>query len=294
MELRKVCPWGDRSPSLAGALLEARHKDWICQSIIKGEKSIAYFIEKYKLKRSTVSDWVQRARKQLPLNAKSGRPARVSPSVVSKWLSVINLSDVCFPVAEGKKILDDLNLTDEVQRTGKDSCLLEPISMKTFDRIRKKFEVKIGNAETYTDARLAAVRDIRNAVSFAAAQVYMVPLVPSSLMINSDATQFEVGEHAGLVKVLYQGCRRDHGGPLKAQPTSKEETVFFIKYYCTMTAAGELAPAVFIVADGNMAVGTKDVYKVAGLGLDCSTTNMQRLIKRLGEHILTRSSAPSV
>jgi hypothetical protein len=52
--------------------------------------------------------------------------------------------------------------------------------------------IKQANAEATTTARDLAVSDIRNAVSFAAMNKLMVPLVNPELILNVDATSFTV------------------------------------------------------------------------------------------------------
>jgi hypothetical protein len=79
-------------------------------------------------------------------------------------------------------------------------------------RIEKRLGVKTGFAEVITDARLLATMDVRNCVSFAAMNGFMVPKVNSRLILNCDATQFHVGYNntEKKVEVKYIGERSSH------------------------------------------------------------------------------------
>ena len=63
-------------------------------------------------------------------------------------------------------------------------------SRTTIWRAEKVLNVRTGVGEETTSDRLAATRSIWNAVSFAAMNARMVPLVPPELICNIYATQF--------------------------------------------------------------------------------------------------------
>ena len=68
------------------------------------------------------------------------------------------------------------------------------------DRTIQKFIIKNDlmrqNVEPVTNARHKAVNDIFNAISFAVMNQTIVPLCEPQLIINYDATQYQVGYHA--------------------------------------------------------------------------------------------------
>jgi hypothetical protein len=122
--------------------------------------------------------------------------------------------------------------------------------------------------------------DTRNLVSFAAANHYMVSKTPHQLLINSDATQFQVG---GLLTkkmaVKIKIGRKSSIDPMKVLPEKNEElSAFFIKYYAIMSAGGYLSDPIFIIADPSMDAGDIDVYDVKGLGIGIDASNKGTLV----------------
>ena len=128
-------------------------------------------------------------------------------------------------------------------------------------------------SEKTTDARAIAVPDIRNAVSFAAMNSYMVQSmhVNPRLILNADASQFKVGNDCKQqVEIKYIETERSKlKGPKKSKPSAPDKgiTSFFIKYFLLMSAFGDQADPIFVLADESMDENDIDVYEVAGLGV---------------------------
>ena len=98
-----------------------------------------------------------------------------------------------------------------------------------------------------------ATADIRNSVSFAVMNKYMVPLTQPALILNVDATQFTVGEKHGTNNVKYVESSKNS---LKVLPksTSDSSVSYFIKYFLLIAADGSAADPVYVIADGNMSM----------------------------------------
>ncbi|KAJ1404376.1 hypothetical protein B484DRAFT_437184 [Ochromonadaceae sp. CCMP2298] len=133
-------------------------------------------------------------------------------------------------------------------------------------RLEAELGVNTKNAETTTHARAEACADVRNAVSMAAMNALMVPKSDPHLILNVDATQFTVGNAMKKQRVKFRGVPK---GPLKATPEEGQTglTCMFIKFYCTINAAGQVAKPIYILDSPSMPVGEIDVHEVAGLGI---------------------------
>jgi hypothetical protein len=143
-------------------------------------------------------------------------------------------------------------------------------------RIERRLGIKTGFAEVITDARLLATMDIRNCVSFAAMNGYMVPKVNSRLILNCDATQFHVGYNTTekKVEVKYIG-ERCSSKPLKTTTTEGDKgsgVGFFIKYFLLISAFGNQSHPVFVIADSCMDPEAIDIHEVEGLGVGTDIT----------------------
>ena len=57
MDLRDVCPWGNRKVNLCGVFLETRHKKWLANLVIMHEKKAAVVARFYNLKVTTLKGW---------------------------------------------------------------------------------------------------------------------------------------------------------------------------------------------------------------------------------------------
>ncbi|KAJ1424399.1 hypothetical protein B484DRAFT_398301, partial [Ochromonadaceae sp. CCMP2298] len=165
-------------------------------------------------------------------------------------------------------------LKTKAEQAGK---IFKKPSKKTIQAICVKHGIAIKPAETTTDARLMAVRDICNFITFAAMNyAFVVTMkIHPALIVNIDATQFKVGsDSSGAVFVVVSEEDEEllaiSGKPLKAAPRKGDNShgvSFFIKYYLLMTAAGNIMDPVFVIQDPFMEAETMDPYWVPGLGV---------------------------
>ena len=146
------------------------------------------------------------------------------------------------------------------------------VSIKYLNNIKSSIGFKNGNAEEKTVARAKAISDIRNMASFAAANHYIVPKVNYKLIINADATQFQLGgDSKRKTKVIHDIKRDTNIEPLKVLPKNREAlTAYFIKFYAIISAGGFLANPIYIIADDNMDPDDIDVHEISALGSSTS------------------------
>lgn len=149
------------------------------------------------------------------------------------------------------------------------------MSPKTVKRYEKIMQVKSGKGEATTKARAKACTSVRNMLSFAAANDLIGFLSHPSLLSNSDATTFEVGDSRDNIKIIvkYLGKRCDQGSNLKVELDENVPTgisAYFIKYYLHCSADGLRADPVFVVQSPNMEAGAIDVKIIEGFGVSTS------------------------
>ena len=126
--------------------------------------------------------------------------------------------------------------------------------------------IKVGNSfvevqcQFKTHARSFAESDVRNLYPFAIMNAAFISSTVAAMCFNWDATQYCINPegHATIVK-----CKVDNDMPATA--LSDGGLGFAIKYYHFDNANGDLAPAVFIVADDTMGVNDFFFEEVVGL-----------------------------
>ena len=133
------------------------------------------------------------------------------------------------------------------QEKNKPLCSVSPIGKRSLGRYGRKLRVTRGRGKTSTDARVKAVADIRNAISFGVMNQLMVNIVNPALIINSDATQYESAmdssENVNIVYVKKLPSEQlDRGYKIGNKVLPNEQSIsltqFFIKYYLLISAVG--------------------------------------------------------
>ena len=96
---------------------------------------------------------------------------------------------------------------------------------------RRELEMNLSNknAERHTLARAAAESEIRNLVSFAAANYWLISHCDHKLYIHADATQFQVGGSLkqSMKAKAYNG-RNSNTYPYKVLPSENENLTSFL------------------------------------------------------------------
>jgi transposase len=272
-------PWGRQKLNLRGVHIQTDQKEWVARDIVAGKHSGAYWDARYNLPKNTSKDWANIYEKK-GFISNVGRPSKLSENDIK--ILEENVNNSTYDISKSK--FDDL--ADKFARERATTVLNQPLSVdyhlssRTRRRIDEILGIKDAQAERQTIARANAEMDTRNLVSFAAANHYMVSKTPHQLLINSDATQFQVG---GLLTkkmaVKIKIGRKSSIDPMKVLPEKNEElSAFFIKYYAIMSAGGYLSDPIFIIADPSMDAGDIDVYDVKGLGIGIDASNKGTLV----------------
>ncbi|MBC7766480.1 hypothetical protein H7Y21_00595 [Arenimonas sp.] len=105
--------------------------------------------------------------------------------------------------------LNELAKSHHLSR-GRKANTFNKVSVRSSDRLEEELGITSGKAKPTTHARLIACAFIKNAISFAAMNALMVPKCHPTLVLNSDATQFEVGcDSDQKISVKYVGSKSD-------------------------------------------------------------------------------------
>ena len=164
MDLRDVCPWGNRKVNLCGVFLETRHKKWLANLVIMHEKKAAVVARFYNLKVTTLKGWVKILREGKELKEDKGRPQRLSSKLKEEFVSLIDTSPLDLTKQDALTKLHSLLAAEEAAIKGIDEKFVVPLSTSTIRRRFSELGIKSGNAEVMTDARFEAVQDARNAI----------------------------------------------------------------------------------------------------------------------------------
>lgn len=211
-----------------------------------------------------------------PLRQETGRPALITEEIIDSVKTMAESQHYKFSVDEIRSKIDEsieTNYMEAGKIINKDPTRKFLHSRTTFDNILEKIDGKIAMAETTTDARYTAERDVLNAISLACTNGAMDGLSNPHMIVNADATQFNVGGTETNVQVVYTGKRSEVTGSLKVFPENRNANslAFFIKYYMIITAAGDCAPPIYIIQDPHVPKDDMDVHKVNGLGFNGRT-----------------------
>lgn len=267
-------PWGSRKIDLSSIDLSTDEKMWFATQInehgVKAKSLESY----YNINAVLLRKYAKRARDGLFLHdgMKGGRPYCISSEKKQGLLATVLENRIQVTTASWNE-----NLQSAFKETAKERNTVIPahksLSKRTIGGIELELNVKTAMAEKTTDARAIAVSDIRNAVSFAAMNSYMVQSmkVNPKLILNADASQFKVGSDCKQnIQIKYAETESIKlEGPLKSLPNVADKgiTAFFMKYYLLMSAFGDQADPVFVLADSSMDSESIDVFEVVGLGI---------------------------
>ena len=208
------------------------------------------------------------------MNSSCGRPSFISAESKLELSSFLRTGKYSKRTSEYRAKLTEI-VTKEAASSGQSNSQVKFPSRSTINnRLEAELSIHTSNAENTTDARAVAVADVRNAVSFAAMNQLMSPLVNPHLILNADATQFTVGD-TGADNQQVKYCGKRGTQPLKVQPIKQNNGIvkYSIKYLLLISAAGYQADPVYILADDNMGLNDLDVQRVAGLGIGTDIGN---------------------
>jgi hypothetical protein len=277
--MRSINPFGRSRLSLKTSDLTIDQKVWLGMDVLEGKHSGAYWDARYNLPKNTVKNWANKLRDHGVI-LKQGRPSRLSTKEINILHEYIDNGDYDMPTKSFNDLADDLaheRACNDLKRPLPSSYTLPRTNRRELD---KKMNLSNKNAERHTLARAAAESDIRNLVSFAAANHWMTSNCNHKLYINADATQFQFGGCLKqTTKVKAYNGRNANTHPYKVLPSENENlTSFFIKYYAIISLGGYVADAIFIVADESMEKDSIDSYEVSGLGVGADPSNKGYLV----------------
>ena len=264
-----VCPFGRGARDLEQQVLSASDKYWLGSRVVFEMMSTREVADMYNLNIRRVQRYAEAYRNNTFLKSVEGRPRSVDEDGYERVKRKAAENDHCMKTPELRKMIhDEAMISAEIR--GIPITERKYPSRSTLWRIEQKVAAKSGVAEETTNARAQATRDVRNAVSFAAMNALMVPLIPPQLIANIDATQFTVG-NSSKGKVVVKYFQDENGKRPKSLKTLPDEAhglvAYFIKYYLLMFADGTQGTPVFVVANDNLKPLDFDVHEVLGLGI---------------------------
>ena len=253
---------GYKPKPLDASVLTSDEKTWLAKIVTEGRQSVNWVADNWKLPPKTVGGWVTKLKKGLKIaDRQGGRPTRLDVDKKLRLVEFIYTSCYNRPWMEVIDAANDLcrEMRIQDQATGDNlaSELIPDLSLQTLKNYCKELKLNKGNAEPITAARAEAVASIRNMVSMAVGQ-YIHKDVKRELKFNLDFTHMTVGDtdEQQNVEVVYQGPRSEQEYGLKAPPQSGGGSGGFMKYSINVgilnSAAGYMAPPIYVVADSQM------------------------------------------
>ena len=241
----------------------------LCKSFIETGLSVSEFSKRHSLPYSTMKRYVQKYREWQTTgvdnirDARAGRPSNLDDT------GIINIRRH-LRESLSTQTCQNTMLTNFHMLTESEACATKKrrglagadtrISRKTIKRIKMNNSFIEVKCQFKTHARSFAESDVRNLYSFAIMNEAFLSSIDAAMCFNWDATQYCINQegHASIVK-----CEGDNSRPATA--LSEGGLGFAIKYYHFHNANGDVAPAVFIIADDTM--GPEDFFFEEVIGL---------------------------
>jgi hypothetical protein len=264
-----TCPWGRGKTDLKGVKLSAGEREWLGKQIVGKKISVANLSERFNLDSRRLHEWKNTVLSGAQFQESQGRPWKLSEDQQIGLVDELTDATYKMPTAEfNKKVLD---LAKENAVNMNQAGEQATVSRRTMGRIQEALGVKTGNAEKTTNARAAAVADIRHAITFGAMNQLMQPLTVPELNLNADATAMTCGyDGAELAQVKFVRTENDTNKPLKVKPTQGVNNSFVkytVKMYLTIGAASIAGDPVYIIQSEGMDADICEAHSVVGLGL---------------------------
>jgi hypothetical protein len=171
------------------------------------------------------------------------------------------------------ELVEIINKSKAARGDGKEVDL---VSKSYIKKLEKKGVIDSGGAIEYTtEARGREEGDILNAVSILAAMEAIGKYVPPSLLINTDATTFEIGEGEHTGKVWH--VKEEFG---KRMVTGKRKSALPMgfKYFAGGSGIGKSMKAVIIAACDSLKPDDCLIWQVPGLAASNSDTDYGWLV----------------
>ena len=270
-EQRSKCPWKTRTKTIYTESTTKEEKNWICDEVLKEGKSIKEVANNHGIKYDTMQKWVRKVK--IGREVRGGRAGR--PMALSQQQQEL----VRQKIGSDGKYSDDVDeiiwkATCDTARERKNDLPKDPISKNTKRKYFEMLGVDKFKVEITSKARKIAVADVANFITLAAVNYEMIKVLdtPEELILNIDATQYQVGSTQEKTATLLaiQDDTEVKKKPKKAvarQGDNNQGTALFVKYFCLINAVGDLLEPIFIIADDTMVPGKFHPYRVKNLGV---------------------------
>jgi transposase len=278
LSISDCSPLGRIGRDLSNRKLSNEQKTWICEVINAGLCSTTFIEGSWNLNRKTINKWLHQYNDGKAFREDSGRPSLLS----DKHLNTIReqmLDDTYKHSMENFRAIVTTEIKKSLEENNKPLSCFRELSKRTLQRYEKILKVVTAKGKRTTDARVKAVADIRNAVSFGIMNSIIVPNVHQALILNSDATQYAVNidsDENVVVKYIKREddskLERGDKRPNKVLPAEESTNLmqYFIKYYLLMSAIGTVSYPVFMIADDTLPESTFVVQEFPCLGYGVS------------------------
>lgn len=163
-----------------------------------------------------------------------------------------------------------------IERGGNGLECEKGISRSTINRYHNSIRLKAEFGQKTTEARKMAAMDVRNFVSAAVMHAACSQNHSWHCIGNMDATQFLL-QYSSQLKLVSAKAIGPGSSEEEKQPTTRTEADtldLFIKQYFLASAAGFLAPPLFLIADNAMNADDFILVEVPGLGFSFDNNPM--------------------
>jgi hypothetical protein len=234
---------------------------------------------------STIGDIVHRALKNLSRSSKVGRPPLLNSTALEnlrKKTIEMKKKKQTMTVNEFKSaMIDQIKLTD-LQRGGNGLLVHDEVGRDSIRKYSKIIQAHRNKGQTTTTARFKAGMDIRNFTSMAVMNEVLGNGLSWHSMGNMDASQFLL-QFTNQSPVITCGKADD-------EPVTREEESsmdIFIKQFFLVTAHGNIAPPLYLVAAEKLNKDACIILKVPHLSFSFDTTSY-------GYIIFTQTRKPNI
>jgi hypothetical protein len=196
-------PLGREHYDFRGKEVPMEVKEFIAKDVIAKNNSGTYWDNRYNFPRNSSCDWARQLRKRGHLLPQGGQFYIPSEGFDELEEMVKDTHHNVRTEAYDKR-MDQIAKDHVKDHLGRDLPDDYSYSRRSKKRVDEYLGTTNQNAERDTKARAAAVSDIRNLASFAAANHFMHSIANTNLFINSDATTIQVGGDLKKKYVLRQ------------------------------------------------------------------------------------------
>ena len=243
---------GKGKTNSAGIELTAEQREWLGEVIVSGKETPLTASLRFYLPVRGLGKYAEKVRKGLIFADSAGRPTVLDANSKIAYAEFLTDNTYQRTTEEVNEFVQELAVKTAETR-GVHSINAPIVSKRTIERLEAESKTITKNSEAVTAARQIATSDVRNAITFGGMNAMMVEYSIPQLIVNMDSTQFCVGYNNNKkLEIKFIG---EVNGPLKSNPSKDRNSnglAYFIKVYIVITAFGNQAPPVYVVADDNM------------------------------------------